>query len=173
MSHLLQLQEELRQLLDEQSESLKRETFLGITQTELKKEEQRMRRIRELFANFIAVLHDNSLSSDMLHSHDYPHCSAAKQSSHSGEAMDEKASVTLPGTVEKIIPPLRQGQVEKAQISVEGAVPLYQEIRIENSLQSPNGDEVRLKVGAEVDVTVEAGENSVTKSDEPSGEPEK
>lgn len=37
-------------------------------------------------------------------------------------------------------------------------------------LQSPNGDEVRLKVRAEVDVTSEAAENSITKSvksDEP------
>ena len=84
--------------------------------------------------------------------------------------MEEKASVTLPGTVDKIIPPLRQGQVEKAQISVESAEPLYQEIRIENSLQSPNGEQVRLKVGAEVEVTVQAADNAVTKS-EPS-EPE-
>ena len=77
--------------------------------------------------------------------------------------MDEKAKVTLPGTVEKIIPPVKEGGVEKAQISVDGADPLYEEIRIENSLQSPSGDEVRLKVGAEVDVTIEAGENAVNK----------
>ena len=79
--------------------------------------------------------------------------------------MDEKAKVKLPGTVDKIIPPIRPGAVEKAQISVEGAEPLYQEIRIENSLQSPDGVQVRLKKGAEVDVTVEAPENAVTKSE--------
>jgi hypothetical protein len=147
MNRLMQLQEELRQLTLEQSESLQQQTFLGINQRELDTQEQRMRRIRELFADFIEVLHDNSLSSEMLHSHDCPHCLAAKRSSPSGGAMDEKASVTLLGTVERIIPPVRPGAVEKAEISVEGADPLYQEIRIENSLQSPNGDEVRLKVG--------------------------
>jgi hypothetical protein len=70
--------------------------------------------------------------------------------------MAEKPSVTLPGTVEKIIPPLHPREPEKAQISVEGADELYQEIRIENSLTDENGDTVRLKKGAQVDVTVEA-----------------
>ena len=68
--------------------------------------------------------------------------------------MSEKPSVTLPGTVEKIIK--HPGEPEKAQISVEGADDLYQEIRIENSLIDENGDQVRLKKGAEVDVTLEA-----------------
>jgi hypothetical protein len=69
--------------------------------------------------------------------------------------MTEKASVTLPGTVEKIIKPSQPDQPEKAQIAIEGADDLYREIRIENSLTAGNGDEVRLKKGAEVDVTVE------------------
>ena len=163
MSRSIEMQEELRLLLDEQSQSSQQQTFLGINQTELGKQEQRMRRIRELFADFLALLHDNTLSSDT-HSHDCPHCSAAR-SSLSGETMDEKLGVTLAGTVEKIIQ--RPGEVEKAQISVEGADPRYDEIRIENSIQSPNGNEVRLKAGAEVEVTVEAveaKENAVTKS---------
>jgi hypothetical protein len=67
----------------------------------------------------------------------------------------EKPSVTLPGTVEKIIQPFHPSEPEKAQISVEGADELYQEIRIENSLTDGNGDPVRLKKGAQVDVTVE------------------
>jgi hypothetical protein len=70
--------------------------------------------------------------------------------------MAEKPSVTLPGTVEKIIPSAHPREPEKAQISVEGADELYQEIRIENSLTDENGDSVRLKKGAQVDVTVEA-----------------
>jgi hypothetical protein len=37
------------------------------------------------------------------------------------ERPDEKATVTLPGTVEKIIPPITPNQPEKVQISVEGA----------------------------------------------------
>jgi hypothetical protein len=69
--------------------------------------------------------------------------------------MTEKASVTLPGTVEKIIQPAKLGEPEKAQISIEGADDLYREIRIENALTGENGG-VRLKQGAEVDVTVEA-----------------
>jgi len=70
--------------------------------------------------------------------------------------MPENPSVTLPGTVEKIIKPIHPGEPEKAQISVEGADELYQEIRIENTLTDENGSLVRLKKGALVDVTVEA-----------------
>jgi len=39
---------------------------------------------------------------------------------------------------------------------------LYQEIRIENSLTDENGKEVRLKTGADVDVTVEADKDATT-----------
>jgi hypothetical protein len=70
--------------------------------------------------------------------------------------MAEKSSVTLPGTVEKIITPSHPGVPEKAQIAVEGADDLYREIRVENTLTDENGDKVRLKKGAEVEVTVEA-----------------
>jgi len=70
--------------------------------------------------------------------------------------MAEKPSVTLPGTVEKIIPPVHPKEPEKAQITVEGADELYQEIRIENSLTDEHGDPVRLEKGTRVDVTVEA-----------------
>ena len=44
----------------------------------------------------------------------------------------------------------------QAQIAIEGADDLYREIRIENTLIDENGNEVRLKPGAEVQVTVEA-----------------
>lgn len=67
-----------------------------------------------------------------------------------------KPSVTLPGTVEKIIESRYTGEPEKAEIAVEGADPLYKEIRIENTLQDERGKEVKLKPGAEVEVTVEA-----------------
>lgn len=76
--------------------------------------------------------------------------------------MTEKPNVTLPGKVEKIIEAQEPGEPEKAQISVEGADPLYQEIRIENSLTDENGDEVALKKGAEVEVTVEAERDATT-----------
>ncbi|MGB8733752.1 MAG: hypothetical protein WCC99_21040 [Candidatus Sulfotelmatobacter sp.] len=70
--------------------------------------------------------------------------------------MTENPSVTLPGTVEKIIRPLEPSEAEKAQIAIEGADELYREIRVENSLTDENGNEVRLKKGASVEVTVEA-----------------
>lgn len=69
---------------------------------------------------------------------------------------EEKPSVTLPGTVEKIIPPVTNVEPEKAQIAVEGADELYKEIRVENSLQDEKGNEVELKLGAEVEVTIAA-----------------
>ncbi len=69
---------------------------------------------------------------------------------------EEKAAVTLPGTVEKIIPPITPNQPEKAQITIEGAEDLYKEIRVENTLQDESGNEVALKKGAKVDVTIEA-----------------
>jgi hypothetical protein len=70
--------------------------------------------------------------------------------------MSENPSITLPATVEKIIKPLSPREPEKAQIAVEGADHLYRELRIENSLTDENGDKVRLKQGAEVEVTIEA-----------------
>jgi len=76
--------------------------------------------------------------------------------------MSEKPSTTLPGTVEKIIKPLSPDDPEKAQITVEGADHLYREIRIENTLTDENGDQVRLKPGAEVEVTVEAPPEATT-----------
>jgi hypothetical protein len=72
------------------------------------------------------------------------------------QADSEKPSVTLPGTVEKIIPPPHPSQPEKAQIGVEGADDLYREIRIENTLQDEDGKPVALKQGAKVEVTIEA-----------------
>lgn len=70
--------------------------------------------------------------------------------------MTEKPSTTLPAVVEKIIKPVAPGDPEKAQIAIEGADHLYREIRIENTLTDENGDKVRLKLGADVEVTVEA-----------------
>jgi hypothetical protein len=70
--------------------------------------------------------------------------------------MTDKIAVTLPGTVEKIIPPIAPALPEKAQIRVDGAEHLYQEIRIENKLQDEAGNTVTLKKGAEVEVTIAA-----------------
>jgi len=81
--------------------------------------------------------------------------------------MIEKSSTVLPGTVEKIITSPYSDEAEKAQISVEGADHLYREIRIDNTLTNENGDEVSLKRGAHVEVTVEAAvEDTTLKIDE-------
>lgn len=68
-----------------------------------------------------------------------------------------KAATTFPGRVDKVIHSQPQtGEPEKAQISVHGADHLYKEIRVPNRLVDDNGQKVKLKPGAEVDVTIEA-----------------
>ena len=68
----------------------------------------------------------------------------------------EPPSLTMPGTVDKIIPSSRPSLPEKAQIAVKGPDRRKQDIRIENSLTDEHGDEVKLKKGAHVELTVEA-----------------
>ena len=63
---------------------------------------------------------------------------------------------TLSGTVNKIIASLRTIQPEKAQIAVTGADDRYRDLRIENTLTDRNGNEVSLKKGAHIEVTVTA-----------------
>jgi hypothetical protein len=55
------------------------------------------------------------------------------------------AIVTLAGTVDKIFPAIGELQQEKAQIAVEGAEPLYRELRIDNSLRTDRGMQSALK----------------------------
>ncbi len=68
----------------------------------------------------------------------------------------EKATTTLSGTVQKIIPPPCPEAPEKAQILVESADHLYRELRVENKLTNEDGEAVKLKPGAEVEVTIAA-----------------
>jgi hypothetical protein len=68
----------------------------------------------------------------------------------------EQPSSTMPGTVHKIIPAQRSTQPEQAQIAVDGAKHRHRDLRIENSLTDENGEEVKLKKGAQVEVTVKA-----------------
>jgi hypothetical protein len=48
----------------------------------------------------------------------------------------------------------RPGQPEKAQIAVAGAKRPHRNLRIENILTDEHGDDVKLKKGAHVEVTV-------------------
>jgi hypothetical protein len=81
--------------------------------------------------------------------------------------MTDKPSTTKPGTVQKIIKSPDPSEPEKAEITVQGADDLYKEIRIENTLTDDKGNEVQLKVGAQVEVTVEAApEATIPKKDD-------
>ena len=80
--------------------------------------------------------------------------------------MKKKPKTTKPGKVEKIIKPPYSCGPEKAQIVVDGADDLYKEIRIENTLEGEDGESVRLKEGAIVDVTIEADPKETIDVDE-------
>ena len=68
----------------------------------------------------------------------------------------EQPRTSMPGTVDKIIPSPGPGHPERAQIVVEGADRRHRELRIENTLTDENGEDVGLKNGAHVEVTVTA-----------------
>ena len=68
----------------------------------------------------------------------------------------EQPSTTMPGTVDKIIPSPSSSQPEKAQIAVDRTDHRHRDLRIENTLTDEHGDNVKLKKGAHVEVTVKA-----------------
>lgn len=70
------------------------------------------------------------------------------------------------GTVERVIKPVTPSEPEKAQIEIDGAEDLYKEIRIENVVTDERGEKARLKLGAQVDVIVEADSNATKKPEE-------
>ena len=80
----------------------------------------------------------------------------------SGSAGGE-SSVTMAGTVEKIIKPLHPSLPEKAQIGIEGGDDLYREIRVDSVVTNAQGQEFELKKGAEVEVTIHAEGGATTK----------
>jgi hypothetical protein len=68
--------------------------------------------------------------------------------------MSRKISSTLPGTVASIVnSPISNGQ-EKAHIIVEEGDQVFREIHINNTLRTETGNNVSLKLGARVEVTV-------------------
>ena len=76
--------------------------------------------------------------------------------------MTKKPKTTKPGVVQKIIEPRVPHEPEMAEIAIEGADHLYREIRIENALEDDKGKAVKLKPGAQVEVTVEADPNETS-----------
>jgi hypothetical protein len=81
----------------------------------------------------------------------------------------EKPSTTLPGTVQKIIKTPNPKAPEQAEIVVQNAEELYREIRVENTLVNEKGEEVGLKPGAPVEVTIEANEKDTVKKEKGTG----
>ena len=73
-----------------------------------------------------------------------------------------KKKKKLHGTVQKIIPPIRPNEPEKAQITVDEADHLYRELRVENVVTNENGQKARLKPLAEVEVIIEADADATT-----------
>ena len=65
----------------------------------------------------------------------------------------EAPIITVPGTVDKIIPSPDASQAEKAQIAVEESHHRHGDFRIESAPTDENGDDARLKKGAHVEVT--------------------
>jgi hypothetical protein len=74
----------------------------------------------------------------------------------------EQPSTLMSGTVEQIIPSSRPSQPEKALIAVDGAGRRPQNLRIDNQLTDEHGDDVKLKKGAHVQVTVTAESKTST-----------
>src|ERR1700687_5139622 len=72
------------------------------------------------------------------------------------EQTREQPRTTMPGTVDKVIPSLRPSQPEEVEIGGDRADRPHQNFRIENTLTDEHGDDVKLKKGAHVEVTVTA-----------------
>jgi hypothetical protein len=58
---LEELREELSQLMLEQVKSLKAQTFGGLSEEELRKQDERLKRIREVSADFVAILKEEQM----------------------------------------------------------------------------------------------------------------
>jgi hypothetical protein len=54
-----ELRDELHRLMTEQMESLQKQTFIWLDETEVKQQEERLKRIREVSADFLAALKRN------------------------------------------------------------------------------------------------------------------
>lgn len=56
-----ELQEELRRLMEEQIASLRAQAFGGLSDKELRDQDERLKRIREVSADLLALLKENPL----------------------------------------------------------------------------------------------------------------
>jgi len=81
--------------------------------------------------------------------------------------IQEQPSVIMPGTVKKIIPSTSPSQPEKAQVAVNEAAPHHRDLRFENTLTDENGDDVKLKKGEHVDVTITSEHEGIKSHEDP------
>jgi hypothetical protein len=68
----------------------------------------------------------------------------------------EPASTTMDGTVIEIIPSRRANKPGSAQIELDVDEKQHRDLRIKNELTDEHGDDVKLKKGASVEVTIAA-----------------
>ena len=73
------------------------------------------------------------------------------------------SSITTSGIVDKIIPSFRPNRPEETLIAVDRANHPHRDFRIENTLTDEHGDDVKLKKGAHVEVTVTAEPKTVNR----------
>jgi hypothetical protein len=76
--------------------------------------------------------------------------------------MTDIVKTTKPGVVENIVRSVDPSEPEKAEIHIPEADPLYQELRIPNSLRDARGNEVQVEKDAAVEVHIEAHKDSTT-----------
>jgi hypothetical protein len=76
--------------------------------------------------------------------------------------MSDKTKTSKPGTVKNILPSFDSREPDKAEIHVDDAEPLYQELRVANLFHDEEGKEVQLKKGAKVQIEIEADKGDTT-----------
>jgi hypothetical protein len=76
--------------------------------------------------------------------------------------MAARPEVTMDAKVQKIIQSPDPRIPEKAEIGIDRCDELYREIRIDNTLTGENGQEVKLKQDAHVEVTIQADAKDTT-----------
>lgn len=97
-----EVQHEMKQLMQEHIDALAHQTFVTPTEVQLRITEQRLKRIREISAEYLLAMRES------------------ESSGLKGDSMTEKPSVILPGKVEKIIDSPDASEPQKAEIGIEG-----------------------------------------------------
>jgi uncharacterized protein YfaS (alpha-2-macroglobulin family) len=132
-----------------------------MTRTKDEAEKQRMSKLAELNIEACESTEDNGEdASNLVNELAKPRMARSARITErdmDASRIAEDPSTTMPGTVDKIIPP-RLSEPEKAQISIQGPENKYRSLRIENTLHDEDGEDVRLKKGAHVDVTIASKE---------------